>query len=320
MIDRNSANEQGQDSTPIAAKRSNNGVVGILIAYNPDLPELFDNVERLVDQVDWVIVGNNSIAPLTVDDPRVQVLNFGRNIGIAAAQTVSMGLAFGRSAKFVLQMDQDSVLYPGTVSSLLELHRRLSDSGYCIGIVGPSHRDKETGLIKAAKWDHGRQLLNGEVTVVSAMASSGSLISREAYQMVGGMEDRLFIDAVDFEYNWRLKSQGFLTVRANEVVLGHRLGQGEHDLLGVLSITVPTPVRHYYHLRNVFLLLPRDYVPFRWKVSNLVKLAFKLLVYPFLFSDGRTRVTFMLKGVFDGLVGRGGPINDRRNTKRSRSC
>ena len=125
----------------------------------------------------------------------------------------------------------------------------------------------------------------------------------------------MFIDSVDWEYCWRLKKQGWLTVRDNDVLLGHRVGNGKKKILGKLDARIPSPIRHYYHIRNLFLLFPRGYVPLYWKLSNLSKLVIKLVLYPFIFDDGKIRLKYMLKGVKDGILRKYGRIDKASRLK-----
>ncbi len=68
------------------------------------------------------------------------------------------------------------------------------------------------------------------------------------------MEDSLFIDAVDSEYCWRIRHNGFLVIKNNDALLAHKLGDGKKKILGFLYVGVPSPIRHYYQVRNTLLL------------------------------------------------------------------
>ena len=65
-------------------------IYSILVAYNPDLEELIQAVERLKKQTDIVIVCNNSDYDVEFEDEQVEVFNFGENLGIAKAQSIGM--------------------------------------------------------------------------------------------------------------------------------------------------------------------------------------------------------------------------------------
>ncbi|WP_307963891.1 hypothetical protein [Shigella flexneri] len=98
------------------------------------------------------------------------------------------------------------------------------------------------------------------------------------------MKDELFIDAVDHEYCWRLRAAGFKVIRNKNALLAHRLGDGRFKILNILSVGLPSPFRHYYATRNIFLLLNKNYVPIYWKISSLVKLIGKVFYILFSFQ------------------------------------
>ena len=284
-------------------------IYAVLVAYNPEVGEIENAVSRLLTQTDFVVIGNNSNNNLDINSSKVKIFNFGENLGIAEAQSITMKWAFENGADFIIQMDQDSILQPNTVAKLLTSYEHLSKSGMKIGVIGPRHYDKVTNEIDEARLIKGDLIPNTNCTLINATISSASIIPKAAYDCVGGMEDGLFIDSVDWEYCWRLKKHGWLTVRDNDVLLGHRVGNGKKKILGKLDARIPSPIRHYYHIRNLFLLLPRGYVPLYWKLSNLAKLIIKLVLYPFIFEDGKIRLKYMLQGIKDGILRKYGRID-----------
>jgi rhamnosyltransferase len=283
-------------------------IYSILVTYEPNIVELNSAIKRLLLETNTLVICNNSQKDVVYVEDKVKIFNFRDNLGIAKAQSIGMEWAFSNGADFIIQMDQDSILEKGTVNKLLKSYQLLTSKGYKIGVLGPKHYDKETKEVDQARIIKGKEI-DGKYSIINATISSSSLISKKAYLSVGGMEDGLFIDAVDFEYCWRLKTKGFITVRDNDILLGHRVGDGKKKIIGKIDARIPSPIRHYYHIRNLFLLLFRGYVPFYWKVSNLFKLFLKIIIYPFLFDDGLKRVRYMLKGVKDGVLRKYGRID-----------
>ncbi len=286
-------------------------VMAILVAYESPVLELITAIERISKQVDFVVVCNNSARAFEYSAPNVAVLNFLDNLGIAKAQSLGMAWAFEHGADFVLQMDQDSEATQMMVAKLLEAYCYLTEHGYKVGLVGAQDFDKFTQAVSRPRVNKGKVICGTDYVVVSEVLSSGSLIPKAAYDAVGGMDDRLFIDVVDFEYCWRLKAHGFLVVKNPNALLGHRLGEGTKKILGLLSVGVPAPFRHYYSFRNTIHLMKRGYSPRYWRFSSLAKMMFKLMVYPFAQDDGRGRLHYMLAGIYDGLRGKYGRIPEK---------
>ena len=76
-----------------------------------------------------------------------------------------------------------------------------------------------------------------------------------------------------------------------------------------INVIIPSPIRHYYQTRNLFLLIDRKYVPLYWKISNLIKLFLKLIFSPFIFNERKKRLFFMFKGIKDGILRKKGRID-----------
>lgn len=284
-------------------------IYSILVAYNPDLEELTHAVERLKKQTDIVVVCNNSDYDVKFENEQVKVFNFGENLGIAKAQSIGMKWAFENGADFILQMDQDSIPNDDLVEKLLECYTKLQDKRYRVGLVGPQDYDKDTKELNKARLKKDTFIDNTNYVSLEQTLSSGSLIPKHVYDVVDGMDDDLFIDSVDNEYCWRIRKNGFLVIKNNDALLAHKLGDGKKKILGFLHVGVPSPIRHYYQVRNTLLLFRRDYVSTYWKYSGLVKILFKLFVYPFTLDKGSERFKYIAKGIKDGILGRSGKIN-----------
>lgn len=285
-----------------------NKIYAILVAYNPSLDDINASILRLLAQTDKVILCNNSDFDLSFDDERVVVFNFRENLGIAKAQSIGMKWAFENGADFILQMDQDSVPHDNLVNELKKCYDDLSGLGYNIGLVGSQDYDKDTLLYSQAMINKGSKMAYSQYLLVSDILSSGSLIPKLAYSTVGGMDDDLFIDIVDFEYCWRLKKFGFLVIKNTKALLAHKLGSGKMKIFGIFSINIGSPFRHYYQFRNILYMMQRDYVPFGWKITQSIKMFFKLVFLPIGADNGSHRLKFMTMGILDFIKNKKGRI------------
>jgi len=284
-------------------------IYSILVAYNPQDDELSLAVDRLKLQTDIVVVCNNSDYDVEFEDEKVKVFNFRDNLGIAKAQSIGMKWAFENGADFIVQMDQDSIPNDKLVLNLLQCYDELTLKGYKVGLVGPQDFDKDTKELNKARLKKGKNIEDTMYVSLEHTLSSGSLVPKNIYKLVGGMDDELFIDAVDSEYCWRIRKNGFLVIKNNNALLAHKLGDGKMKILGFLNVGLPSPMRHYYQVRNVLLLFRRDYVPKYWKYSGIIKILFKLTVYPFALKKGYTRFKYILKGIKDGILNIDGKIS-----------
>src|ERR1035441_2266213 len=124
----------------------------IILLYHPDLACLERILESLKNEVEEVIVVDNTPNPakdvaFVVDSPDSHVLYIllGQNAGIAAAQNAGIIRAASKGHSHILLLDQDSVLLPGTVGKLLAAERELRGSGTQIAAIGPLVIDRKTG-------------------------------------------------------------------------------------------------------------------------------------------------------------------------------
>jgi len=287
-------------------------VSAVVVAYHPVKDNLSSALSLLLAQdVREIYVMDNSESDLLCSDDfcdhRIRVYSMNGNKGIAAAQSLGMHFAFNKGADFILQMDQDSVPDENMLRNLLLCYRKASSLGYTVGIVGAQDYDEKLGRKhKKIKFIPERSRDEKDCYIVSSILSSGSLVSKIAYDSVGGMENRLFIDVVDFEYCWRMKKYGYYTVKSKNAIIYHNLGERRADLLGVFSVGVPTPSRHYYAYRNILCLFSRSYVPIQWKVKAFVKLILKFLFYPVFLDRGSERLKYMIHGVKAAASGKYG--------------
>jgi rhamnosyltransferase len=112
-------------------------------------------------------------------------------------------------------MDQDSIPEDNLVRNLLNCYEDLTAKGYKIGLVGPQDYDKDSKKLNKARLRKGSYIEGTNYVSVEQTLSSGSLISKEVYNIIGGMDNDLFIDAVDSEYCWRMRKNGFLVIKNN---------------------------------------------------------------------------------------------------------
>lgn len=284
-------------------------VFSLITTYQPEIESLRVLVDNLLRQTDFVVISNNSNFDISVDEINtslsLHIINFGKNLGIAEAQTIGMKWAFENGANFVLQMDQDSTPHENMVQELINCYNEMVSAGENPGLVGVQDYDKITGQVNQARVKKGTSITDSYFDVDSTL-SSGSLIPKKAWEVIGGMRDDLFIDAVDHEYCWRLRYAGFKVIRNKNALLAHRLGDGRFKIMNVVSVGMPSPFRHYYATRNIFLLLNEKHVPFFWKISSLIKLSGKVIFYPMFLPKGKERLKFFIKGISDGIAGRSG--------------
>ncbi len=198
---------------------------------------------------------------------RVQLVALGENTGIAHAQNVGLGLAFKAGAEGVLLFDHDSTPRVGYAMAIAAAFRDLRARVKHPVILGGRVYDvnkREYALhpIYTRFGFSRRAAPAGEIVGPALMViASGSYISREVFETVGGMREELFIDYVDWEYCLRAKRQrGFQTYIAGDAVLEHARGTRTGKKLLGFTLYPPgySAFRYGYIFRNRARML-REY-------------------------------------------------------------
>lgn len=200
-----------------------------VVTYNPDLDRLRQNLAGVSLQAERILVvdnGSSNIDGVELVCSKFKGLKVIRNPvneGIARALNQLCHAARGAGAGWILLLDQDSVAPDGMLKTL-ESYRASN-----VGIVSPQiidrgklgqsvpRPDDETYMLKSAA-------RKGAIT-------SGSLINLSVYEHVGGFDDEMFIDYVDYDYNKRVMLRGFKIVRTGSTYLFHECGHMVPTLL-----------------------------------------------------------------------------------------
>ncbi|QSF44111.1 glycosyltransferase family 2 protein [Paenibacillus tianjinensis] len=282
----------------------------VIVTFNPNIIELRASIENLKENKLNVCIVDNSIEDEIQRAVKLfksfsQIITLGENKGIAEAQNHGMNWAFSNGFKAVLLLDQDSYINKKLLDDLCSSYNYLSKEEIKVACVGPLtyNRDKtERDLYTKKRRNSGMNLMKVDKTL-----SSGSLIAKETYQIIGGMEVGLFIDLVDWEWCWRAREKGYETYIIADSIMAHRLGEGRRELAG-FGIGIPSPIRHYYQFRNTLLLFKRSYVPIKFKIKYSLVLIFKFFYFPLFVSPRKERLKWITKGVVDFIIGKTGSI------------
>lgn len=220
-------------------------IAGSVILYNP-LPEYLDNIYSYINQVERLYIVNNSDGPIPpvfydLKNKNAVLIENNENSGIGAALNQALKAADDDGFDLLLTMDQDSKAESSLVGNLV--HYFPGDKR--TAIVSPLHKgfDDENDVVNS-----------NEAKEVSAVMTSGNLISIEIIKSAGGFNEDLFIDYVDHEICLRLISKGYKVLQAQGTSIKHNLGVVREKNL-IFRKVFPTnhpPVRYYYQTRNRF--------------------------------------------------------------------
>lgn len=278
-----------------------NKIAGLVVLYNP-AKDVAENINSYIDQINHLFIVDNSvkensnlISKIRTYE-KVSYIYNNRNIGIASALNLGVREALVNDYAFLLTMDQDSKAIPSMVDSLLQVF----DKDEKIGIVSPLHSNKFSTHLRFTK----------PFEKLDVVMTSGNLLSLKAYQEVGPFPDDYFIDYVDIEYCLRLKLNGYLVYRLNEIVLEH--SEADLSVKKILNKKFyphnHKPFRLYYKTRNL-LYLRKSYkrkFPKQLKIeyNSYIRTVVKIVLFE---KQKLLKAKMILLGIKDYLLGKTGP-------------
>lgn len=233
-------------------------VIAGIVTYNPNLDLLLDELTALEKQhVQIVVVDNFSkniaeIEKAVSETKNATIVKNKENFGIAKALNQVFNFAEKVKAEWVLTLDQDSLVIDN-VAALADYASELK-----CGIISPKIVYKG----KSDTTDRSSKSLEDKDWVIT----SGSLTNFEAWRGVGGFDEKMFIDLVDFDFCYRIKQKGYRVIQNNNILMHHHLGElrVRRFLFWKINVGNHSSLRKYYMSRNCFYLRKKNEVSKRW--------------------------------------------------------
>ena len=280
-----------------------NNLAGIIVLYNPG-NDTIENVKSYINFLSHLYIIDNSETPdlhlinsLKNIGGNISYTAFGNNLGIAKALNEGCNLARLGNYDWVLTMDQDSFFETGVFFDQAFNREYLNTA-----IIAASYNAIHFNPQKSDR---------SGFTRVDYVITSGNILNIDAWLVLGGFTEKLFIDEVDNDFCIRAKNKGFNVLMSNEIFLKHRLGDAynvRHVLTGKsLTLTKHSPLRVYYIFRNNFYLFKKytfsnlNFVIDR--VKNLIVMLVKITLY---FPDKAIYFKYIFKALKDFAIGRYG--------------
>jgi len=297
-------------------------VLALIVTYNPDIDLLGQVVQRLLPQVDAVLlVDNGSASPLEglPQSNKLELTPLGRNLGLAGAQNHGIRLAQERGFTHVIFFDQDSLAEPNLVAALLQGLRELQQGGESIAAVGPVHVDPRTdtpcSFVRFPSLIPTREYCRADKRAVETdfLLSSGTLVPITSFTDIGLFEEALFIDLVDTEWCFRARSKGYRLYGVCDARLNHLMGDAVTRIWFGRWRNLyhhANPLRHYYKVRNHLVVYRRSYAPRNWVLMDMGQMLARILLFGFILKPRLRYLGFIRKGIRDGLRKRLGPYPD----------
>lgn len=296
-------------------------VCAVFVCFYPEFELFRSAVEAMSSQAGMIVVVNNGASAEVgqwLNNHDFAILNYQENVGVAAAHNRGIEWAASHGFSYVILMDQDSVASENMVATLVASAKQLKFDGVKYAAIGPRIVSMKTGdshpMIRLGLVSNTRQY---DATMTKAidvdiLISSGTMIPLEVTDVIGCMNEDLFIDNVDIEWCFRAKYKGYTLYIEPNAVLRHNLGDSTKKiwLLGNLPMVLHKPIRLYYMMRNRILLYSLVYTPTIWIVHDIFRVIAKFLIFSLLISPRKNNSMMMLKGIIDGIRGVKGSFQD----------
>lgn len=275
----------------------------IIVIYHPNFETLKKCIESILPQVEKVILVNNDIISLlNFSVPKIHIIQLGENKGIAYAQNKGIEYSLSQDADYVLFSDQDTV-YPNDFirKSLACYQRHKSEK---IAAVVPwfyNENKKQYAKVSFSKVGTASPEKDKDNYLQHAI-SSGTFCHISAFNIIGMMNERFFIDWVEIEWCWRAVNIGYKIICDTTNIIHHDLGDAYKKVLG-RKIVVYSDFRNYYFFRNAtYLLLHSHLLNFKEQLSFASYILQKSILYFITKGISLKHLKTFFKAVIAGII------------------
>lgn len=272
-----------------------------IITYNPTLTDVSTCLEALCNQVERVIIVDNasknvkSLQEVVSKYANVTLVKNSQNIGFAKALTQVFEWAKSQGFNWVLTLNDDSVVPSNMISEykkILEnqgsLVNQKNAKNAKIAIVCSLLKNRLDGTILHSKCHEDECI------------TSGSLTSVEAWAKIGGFDEWLEIDGVDFDFSRRLVRAGWKIVECQNVIMEHQIGKARS-----INLIIKHPIvwnhnanRKYYIARNMQVV---DYKMGTYSYAKSLCAVVRDMIFVALWEKNKfAKIHAMIRGFKDG--------------------
>lgn len=285
-----------------------------VVTFNPEVELMLKNLQAVSPQVHRVLVfdnGSDNVADVRQAVHKVEnaeLMECAQNVGIAAALNRLSVAALERGCGYLVTLDQDSVCAPDMVAKLRKHVNEMTP------LVTPFIVDRNKTTLEGyaqlelpAVQYHRRAASKGAIT-------SGSLLNLNTLEELGGFDELLFIDYVDYDLNMRLMRAGYRIARINGTYLLHEVGNARRTWLRTPRKSLDgrwywetfysfghSPTRCYYKARNRVLYTKKHWRYIGFANEGIAQIPQQILL-TLVFEEQRlSKLLAFARGIADGV-------------------
>ncbi len=213
----------------------------VIVLFHPDTDRLLLNINAIAHQVDKLILVDNADSKSEFSDVivkhNIEYISDHGNKGIAYALNRAMEYCCKNGFEWLLTLDQDSVCPEEMIKTY---EKYIHDD---VAIISCAINYNNLELIKSDE----------EYDYIDKCITSAAFTNVEICRSLGGFDEQMFIDRVDYEYCYRVTKAGYKILRVNTIVLDHILGDLRIKKIGdrVILVEGHNSFRKFYIAQNM---------------------------------------------------------------------
>lgn len=222
-----------------------------IVLYNPDIERLKENVDNIINQVSRVILVNNGSENTEeieqyldgLEKQKIIYKNLNKNKGIAAALNVIVNKCIDYNVNWVITLDQDTVCNKDIVQKYRKYLKMDNVGQLTCEYIDRNFKNEDE------KNKYG-------IRKISWCITSAALLNINAWKKVGGFDERLFIDEVDYDICLSMREKGYYIYQIDFIGFVHEIGEGKSKKIGnkIIKTWNHSAFRRYYSTRNAMIV------------------------------------------------------------------
>lgn len=200
-------------------------IVVIIVTYNGAkwLNKCFQSLEKSSYKVNTIVVDNNSTdnsTEIIQSFPKIQLIQSAENLGFGKANNLGIQKALELGADYVFLLNQDTWVFPETISNLVEV----AETNEKYGIVSPLHYSGDEINLDVSFQTYWKRKINSiseNVDEVPFVNAAAWLLSKKTIEKVGFFEPLFQHYGEDRNYTDRILYHNFKTVVAKNAKICH---------------------------------------------------------------------------------------------------
>lgn len=229
-------------------------VLAGIVLYNPEKKRLLENITKIINQVDKVIlIDNNSCNYDEIANfikniyTNVDIIHNEKNQGIAYALNQILDYAYNYNFEWFITLDQDSIVDSNLINNY-QKYEKIDK----VSMISCEYKDLNI--------DNPQSNFNGnEYIEITRCITSAAYCNTKILKECNGFDNKMFIDYVDFDICTTLIEKGYKIIKINYVGFLHEIGKStSKELFGKKVILYNhSPLRVYYYVRNALYYIKK---------------------------------------------------------------